>query len=399
MTPRPLPHPHQAVLPWPVSQPPQALRDALKTELLTLSFHGFEACVQDLLHALGYTQVSLLERTAIRQRTGHGGHDLAAASETGVTQTRVLIQVKQYLRPVSRRFVDELAGCLARSAAEQGMIITTGIFSKAAVNAAQAHQVVPIRLVGGDELLDLLVAEQVGVKALGDGEGAEWQIDRTYFQSLYERYPRPPLLPQIRPLKAALVPHISLAAGGDVHLKGDPMLWRTHMLGGTSSLWLLAALPHGLSPDLTAPLMAAATLGALLPDLDAAEAKVKHVRIGQIEPFAPLSQLLHRTLGHRGFLHSLGGLGLVALFSLPLIFAGAWQCAAALVLGYASHLALDACTRSGIPLLIGKARRFYLLPARLRFVTGSPSEEIVVALLGSATLLLLLLELTHLSLS
>jgi hypothetical protein len=71
----------------------------------------------------------------------------------------------------------------------------------------------------------------------------------------------------------------------------------------------------------------------------------------------------------------------------------------ALTLGYGSHLAADACTRSGIPFLYfhvsRNKRRYHLLPPRLRFVTGSDAEAALLPLLG---LLILLLLLRHLSL-
>ena len=178
----PAPHPDQTRLPLPITSPHQAVRDALMAELLDLPFHAFEACIQDLLRSLGYTEVQLLGRAAWRGRTRHGGHDVAAASHTGVTSTRVLIQLKQYRRPVSRRFVDELAGCLNRSSAEQGMIIATGGFSRAALKASQENQVVPIRLVAGAELLDLLITAQIGVQPTN--EWAEWQVDHAYLRDL-----------------------------------------------------------------------------------------------------------------------------------------------------------------------------------------------------------------------
>jgi inner membrane protein len=87
---------------------------------------------------------------------------------------------------------------------------------------------------------------------------------------------------------------------------------------------------------------------------------------------------LHQALGHRGLLHSAAGLALLAvLVALPLGLWLGWQPAAALVLGYASHLALDASTRSGIPLCYPDRTRRFLLPPYLRVTTGSPEEEAV----------------------
>jgi membrane-bound metal-dependent hydrolase YbcI (DUF457 family) len=51
----------------------------------------------------------------------------------------------------------------------------------------------------------------------------------------------------------------------------------------------------------------------------------------------------------------------------------------ALSLGYASHLAGDACTRTGIPLLYPRRTHYHLLPHRTRVVTGSEYEELFFA--------------------
>ncbi len=176
------------------------------------------------------------------------------------------------------------------------------------------------------------------------------------------------------------------------------MTWRTHALIGVGSLWLLDAVPHGLDAGDTGGiglLAVAAALGALLPDLDAREARIKHLSPGWgIEPFALPSLLLHRAFGHRGLLHSALGLTLFAvLFVLPTAFWWGWQTSAALALGYASHLAADACTRTGIPFLYPRRRRFFLLPAGLRLVTGSSAEDALLPLLAAPVFLLLFLSL------
>jgi inner membrane protein len=175
--------------------------------------------------------------------------------------------------------------------------------------------------------------------------------------------------------------------------------WRTHALVGINSLWLLvgsdslSVLPAGLAPDpATIGLLAAtAAFGALLPDLDAAQSKIKSLSPGGgIAPFVLPATLLHRAFGHRGLLHSgLGLLGFGLLVAWPL--SSWWGAAASLALwlGSASHLAADACTRTGIPLLFPLRRRVFLLPPAWRFVTGSPAEDALLPLLASLVLLLL----------
>jgi inner membrane protein len=199
--------------------------------------------------------------------------------------------------------------------------------------------------------------------------------------------------------------------------------WRTHAVGGVAALWLLAPVPNTLpGPSLVGPsvglLATAAALGALLPDLDAQDAKARHLSVGGFQPLEPLGDLLHAAFGHRGLLHSLPGLALFALLlALPLSAWWGTGPSIAICLGYASHLALDSCTIRGIPLLPTRSqarrgqdrrnqdhrgkdakwsfvRRFHLLPSWLRVSTGTPSEDPVFFLLALAAMLLLLRTLT-----
>lgn len=176
------------------------------------------------------------------------------------------------------------------------------------------------------------------------------------------------------------------------------MTWRTHALIGIGSVWLLEAVPQGIGSgdaNNVGLLAAVAAFGALLPDLDAQQSRIKHLSPGGgVEPFVLPSLLLHQAFGHRGLLHSGVGLALFAgLFALPLAFWWGWQPSVALTLGYASHLAADACTRTGIPLLYPRRRRVFLLPAALRVVTGSPTEGALLPVLALPVVLLLLLNL------
>lgn len=172
------------------------------------------------------------------------------------------------------------------------------------------------------------------------------------------------------------------------------MTWRTHALIGIDALWLVAPLPGVLTgPGAANPglLAACAALGALLPDLEAAQSKAAHLSPGWgLEPFALPSLILHRAFGHRGVMHSLLGLvGFGLLVCLPLSRWWGWAPSLALWAGYASHIAADACTRTGVPLFWPDRRRRFLLPAPLRLTTGSPSEEALLPLLAALALLLL----------
>lgn len=173
------------------------------------------------------------------------------------------------------------------------------------------------------------------------------------------------------------------------------MTWATHSLLGINSLWLLALIPSEYVGYDMGTLAACAVLGALMPDLDASESKIKHVKIlgTDFKPFLLPARFVHRTDQHRGLLHSVWGLGMITFISFPLAFWVGWAPIVALVLGYASHLLGDAATKSGIRLYYPGTKRFHLLPQRWRITTGSNAEDTLMVFLGIAAATLLLIQL------
>jgi inner membrane protein len=171
------------------------------------------------------------------------------------------------------------------------------------------------------------------------------------------------------------------------------MTWRTHLMGGLAMLWILAPA----SPDTLALATVAAAMGALLPDLDARQSKLSHTSVYGVTPLKPLSSLLFRSLGHRGALHSLLVWLLVtmAVYLLDMLATHTPTLSIGLSLGYLSHLLLDACTRSGVPLFWPDSARVHLLPYRLRIVTGSLVEDAVFLILALAALALYLPRLSQ----
>ncbi len=179
------------------------------------------------------------------------------------------------------------------------------------------------------------------------------------------------------------------------------MMWRTHLMCGLAALWVLEPFAP-IAADAYALWIGGAMLGSLLPDLDASESKIRHFGWRQnglrVEPLQPLASLAHRAFGHRGFLHSLGG---VALCAVALVPAGKYLGGAfygGILLGYASHLCADALTKSGIPLWQwwpGKTvRQVHVVPRWARVSTGSQAEEPVFVLVALGVFALLLRHLT-----
>ncbi len=144
------------------------------------------------------------------------------------------------------------------------------------------------------------------------------------------------------------------------------------------------ALFGGLAPDLDAP---ASLLSSYSVPLNPSPASGRRKNYMFVTPFAIPAKLLNNALGHRTLLHSLHGFIVAALsVALPLGMVYGFGMALGFMLGYLSHLALDACTVSGIPFLYPSNRRYHCLPPRLRIATGSPEEGIVLALLAGIAL-------------
>lgn len=191
----------------------ERLRRQLQEHLLGLSTSAFEQLVAHLLRACGYQDVQVLGAGSRTSSTDFfplrsprpslalsGGADLRAATTQGLARTVTIVQAKQYRRPVSRRFVDELRGAMLRSEAQQGLLLTTSTFNGPAYAAAQ-YGPLPIHLIEGSELLELLMAHRIGVEVRPSGR---WHIDTEFWKQLQQesdqalRRPASPQTPSTR---------------------------------------------------------------------------------------------------------------------------------------------------------------------------------------------------------
>lgn len=144
------------------------------------------------------------------------------------------------------------------------------------------------------------------------------------------------------------------------------MMAGSHVVMG-AALWVAVAKLSGQNPA-EPQALAAAALGALLPDIDHPQSWAgRKVRVISV----PLSLLV----GHRGITHSL--LAVVAGLALLATMTTQWM-VAPVVVGYLSHLAADGLTPSGVPLLWPSKRRFTLNWC----VTGSWIEMGLVAVVA-----------------
>jgi restriction system protein len=161
----------------------EAVREALREQLEQMAFAAFANLMKRLLYQSGYLSVQPTGRKHKRGKKPHGGLDLTARSETELASALTLVQLKQYKRTVSRRFVDELRGVMLRRGAAQGLLLTLSRFSRVAHQAAGASTLAPITLIEGEEILDLLFAYRIGVFEVR----GRWCLDEAYLDFLRER--------------------------------------------------------------------------------------------------------------------------------------------------------------------------------------------------------------------
>jgi len=119
----------------------------------------FEYLVAELLRKIGYENVD------VTKRSGDKGIDVAGnLTVGGLTHVKTVIQVKRYKtgNNISGKYITQLRG--SAEVDQRGLIITTSDFTKDAINESKAINKMPVALVNGQKLIDLLFKYQVGVK-------------------------------------------------------------------------------------------------------------------------------------------------------------------------------------------------------------------------------------------
>jgi hypothetical protein len=158
---------------------------ALHERLLSLSFDAYLQVIANLLYQLGYRDVRPSGRLDWRGRNKGGGYDLTATLVDGIPQSsgpysrRVVISAKQFdaTNRIFQRQVDELRGAAIRVGANEALLITSGILSRAIDHEGIASPLAPVRLMDGEELISLLIQHGIGIT---DSFG----LDESFFKKL-----------------------------------------------------------------------------------------------------------------------------------------------------------------------------------------------------------------------
>lgn len=153
------------------------------------------------------------------------------------------------------------------------------------------------------------------------------------------------------------------------------MTGKTHMLGGaTAAATVFLCMSRPINPLW----VAFAAVGSLMPDIDHEFSTVSQYPIPapgvKLSPQKYIARFLQRHFGHRTITHSLLGLFIFCLATLPLGIWLDWGWWLALgPIGYLSHLVLDSLTVSGVMWLYPFYKRHFGLPL-VKIHTGGAGE-------------------------
>jgi restriction system protein len=141
-----------------IEQHNREVKKKLLKHLLSLTPQGFEQLIGRLLGEMGFESIE------VTRFGGDGGIDVRGTLVVGgVIRTRMAVQAKKWKQNVPAPVVQQVRGSLG--AHEQGMIITTSGFSKGAQDEAARPDAVPVALVDGQQLAELLIEHQVLIKS------------------------------------------------------------------------------------------------------------------------------------------------------------------------------------------------------------------------------------------
>ena len=134
----------------------RTVRKQLLKNLQEMPAADFETLIARLLTALGFEDVT------VTPYSGDKGIDVRGTLVVGESiRTRMAVQVKEWKNNVQAPIIQQVRGSL--SAHEQGLIITTSDFSKGAISEANQPDKIPVALMDGERLVDLLIENDIGI--------------------------------------------------------------------------------------------------------------------------------------------------------------------------------------------------------------------------------------------
>ena len=135
----------------------QQIHAQLHELLMNLHPQQFEEFAGKLLESVGFTDVE------VTNYIGDGGVDGYGNLEMGVVKVKAAFQVKRWQQNVSRPNIDQFRGAI-QGKFDQGIFITTSDFSDEAKKISSVPGAVPIVLINGDRIVDIMLEKRLGVR-------------------------------------------------------------------------------------------------------------------------------------------------------------------------------------------------------------------------------------------
>jgi len=135
----------------------QQIRSQLHELLMGLHPQQFEVFAGVLLESVGFTDVE------VTKYIGDGGIDGYGNLEMGVVKVRAAFQVKRWRNNVPPAEVNQFRGAI-QGEFDQGIFITTSDFSDEAKKVSSKRGAVPIVLINGDRIVNIMLEKGLGVR-------------------------------------------------------------------------------------------------------------------------------------------------------------------------------------------------------------------------------------------
>jgi len=134
-----------------------AFRSQLLENIYELTPHQFEQFARKILQAYGFIDVK------VTNVSSDGGVDGYGKLRLGLASMNVAYQCKRWEGNVGRPEVDKFRGAI-QGEFEQGIFFATSDFSAQARDASLKKGAVPIILLNGESILDLMIQKEIGVQ-------------------------------------------------------------------------------------------------------------------------------------------------------------------------------------------------------------------------------------------
>ena len=151
-------------------------RNILLATLRKMEPDAFERLSMRLLREAGFRNVE------VTGRSGDGGIDGVGTYKVSLVSFPTFFQCKRYSGSVSAGTVRDFRGAMA-GRGDKGLLITTGTFTRSAIEEASREGTPPVDLIDGEELCDLLVEYRIGVR-VEERTVLDVEVNHAFFENI-----------------------------------------------------------------------------------------------------------------------------------------------------------------------------------------------------------------------